>query len=142
MLLREISVELSFEYYPWLKILANKPQYIVMWAAFGVPVLMLLSALPFFILRKIGLALPDPFYTSFYGSLTVTWLMGFVVMIIMLFSEIAALRMALIWCLIFLFNLLFCIFYHRPIKKWIDMQASADKTPTTLKSKRKSKKAF
>jgi uncharacterized protein YacL len=113
-------MEFSIEYYPWLKTLSNNPPYIVIWAAFGVPVLMLLFLLPSKMLRSTKIALLQRLDTAFFASITVTWIIGFVVMMLLLFADIAVIRMAIIWCLIFVFHFVFCFIYYQPIKKWMD----------------------
>jgi hypothetical protein len=118
----------SFEYFAWLRLLNDNPPAMVAWAAFGVPLAMFASALPGYILRKMGLSIPSSFMTVFYTSGTITWLTGFIVMMILLFSGIAAIRMLIIWCLMYLFYFMFCLFYHRPLKKWMDSITENKKT--------------
>jgi hypothetical protein len=110
----------QFEHYQWLETLTEEPMLIAGWAAFGVPLAMLAWIVPSMTLRKIGLPLPDGLQRFFYTSGTITWLTGFIVMMILLFSGISGMRMLVIWCLMYLFYSLFCIFYHRPLRKWMD----------------------
>jgi hypothetical protein len=119
-MIQEKPMEFSIEYYPWLKTLTNNPPYIVMWAAFGVPALMLILLLPSKVLRSSKVALLQRADMAFYASITTTWIIGFVVMMLLLFTEIAPIRMLIIWCLIFVFHFIFCFIYYQPIKKWLD----------------------
>jgi hypothetical protein len=48
-------MEFSFKLYDFIQQIEATPHFMVMWAAFGVPALMLALALPFYILRKAGL---------------------------------------------------------------------------------------
>jgi hypothetical protein len=121
-----LEMIVSFEYHPWLDQLLAGPAIMVAWAAFGVPAVMFMFALPVFILRKIGLPLPDGFVRFFYTSSCLVWLTGFIVMMILLFSGISGLRMLLIWCLMYFFYAVFCFLYHRPLQKWLN-SISAEK---------------
>jgi hypothetical protein len=113
----------QFEHYDWLRALTEQPALMVVWAAFGVPLTLLLCLIPDIILRKIGLPLPGGLQRFFYTGGAITWLTGFVVMMVLLFSDISGIRMLLIWCLMYLFYSLFCIFYDRPLRKWMDSLA-------------------
>lgn len=129
---------LSFDYYPWLDRIIGEPALMAGWAAFGVPALMLLFALPAFILRKIGLSLPDGFVRFFYTSSCLVWITGFIVMMILIFSGISGIRMLLVWCLMYCVYSMFCLLYHRPLKKWLDSQtADKGKTDEPKRARRK-----
>jgi hypothetical protein len=125
----------QFEYYDWLRVLNEQPMFVTAWAAFGMPLALLACSMPGIVLRKIGLPLPDGMQYVFYTAGAMTWLTGFVVMMILLFSEISGIRMLLIWCLIYLFYCLFCTFYHRPLRKWMDSLVEEKETKTGDKEK-------
>jgi len=121
-------MEFSFKSYYFLQQIDANPQYMVMWAAFGVPLLMFALALPFFIFRKVGLEkFSKPLSTIVYSTLGITWITGFITMMILLFTEVTGIRMFLVWSLMFLTYLLFCIFYYRPLQKGV-MHISKKKT--------------
>jgi hypothetical protein len=128
----------SFDYYPWLDRLVSEPALVVAWAAFGVPAVMLLFALPAFILRKICLPLPHSFVRFFYTSSCLVWITGFIVMMILIFSGISGMRMLLVWCLMYCFYFMFCLLYHRPLSKWLDSKtAEKEKTDEPKPARRK-----
>lgn len=113
-------MEFSFNYYDFLQTLDANPDYMVMWAAFGVPVLMFALALPLFILKKIGLQEQSkPFANVAYLSLGITWILGFITMIIMMFTEVSGVRMFLVWSLMFFTYLLFSMFNYKSLMKGV-----------------------
>jgi hypothetical protein len=113
-------MEFSFKLYHFLEQLEANPQYMVMWASFGVPILMLGLALPAFIARKSGLEkYSKPFFSILYISLIVSWLTGFVVMMIFLFTGVSGIRMFITWILLFVTYFIFTIFNHNQINMWL-----------------------
>jgi hypothetical protein len=113
-------MEFSFKLYHFLEQLEANPQYMVMWASFGVPILMLGLALPAFIARKLRLEkYSKPFFSILYISLIVSWLTGFVVMMIFLFTGVSGIRMFITWILLFVTYFIFTIFNHNQIDRWL-----------------------
>lgn len=113
-------MEFSFKLYDFIREIEVNRHYMVMWAAFGVPALMLALCLPLYIIRKIGL---DKYlsgsYTVIFSSLGVTWILGFITMIILFFTEVSGIRMFMIWVLMFLTYLVFCAFNYKMLSKWL-----------------------
>ena len=114
-------MEFSFKLYEFLSDIENKPEIMVIWAAFGVPALMFALALPLYITRKMGLEKTlKPVVNVTYLSLGISWLLGFVTMIILLFANVTGIRMFMIWVLMFLTYLFFCIFNRRQLMKGVE----------------------
>lgn len=113
-------MEFSFKLYHFLERLEANPQYMVMWASFGVPLLMLGLALPAFIARKSRLEkYSKPFFSILYISLIVSWITGFAVMMIFLFTGVSGIRMFVTWILLFITYFIFTIFNHNQINMWL-----------------------
>lgn len=113
-------MEFSFNYYDFLQTLEANPEYMVMWAAFGVPVLMFALALPLFILRKIGLQEQSkPFANVAYLSLGITWILGFVTMMIMMFTNVSGIHLFIVWVLMFITYLAFTLFNYKRLMKGV-----------------------
>jgi hypothetical protein len=114
-------MEFSFKYYEILHYFEAEPAMVVMCAAFGIPLLMFALALPLYIFRKIGLDKTlKPFYSILYIPLAISWIIGFVLMMILLFTGVSGIRMVLIWSLLYLTYLAFGIFNRKAINRWID----------------------
>jgi hypothetical protein len=114
-------MEFSFKLFDFLQDVENKPEIMVMWAAFGIPVLMFALALPLYILRKLGLEESiKPAVSVVYLSLSITWILGFVTMMVLLFANVTGIRMFLVWSLMFLTYLIFCIFNRKQLMKGVD----------------------
>ena len=114
-------MEFSFKAYQFLADIEANRHYMVLWAAFGVPLFMLALTLPFYILRKLGLYnFMKPFYSVIYLSLGISWILGFITLMVLYFSEVSGIRMFLIWGLMFLTYFVFCIFNRNMLNQWID----------------------
>jgi len=113
-------MEFSFKLYDFLQMLEDNPQYMVMWSAFGVPLLMFALALPLYIFRKIGLQeQAKPLANLAYISLGITWIIGFITMMIMMFTDVSGIRMFLVWSLMFITYLTFTLFNYKILIKGV-----------------------
>lgn len=111
-------MELSFEYSEYIKKIDLKPELILLWSGLGIPVLMIILAIPVGILRKIGLHNYIPqINTVIYGSLLLAWLLGTVTILLLYFLGISGVRLALVWLVLFFGYFLFCLFNGTPIRK-------------------------
>lgn len=111
-------MEFSFKYYDFLKMLDAHPEYMVIWASFGVPLLMLAFVMPFFVLRKIGLQEHSkPFANVIYLTLGITWILGFMIMMIMMFSNVSGVHMLLTWLLILITYMAFVLTNYKTLMK-------------------------
>ena len=114
-------MEFSFKLYEFLQAVETNRHYMVMWAAFGVPLFMLVLTLPFYILRKLGLYnFMKPFYSVIYLSLGISWILGFITLMVLYFAYVSGIRMFLIWILMFLTYFVFCIFNRTMLNQWVD----------------------
>jgi len=113
----------SFEIPGWMELFLDKPELTILWAAFGMPLFILAFM---FVIRWL-LAM---FHTEFRkkvmnilgATLVFTWLAGFILIMIMFFSEIHPVKLILCWFSLLITTLVFCIIEQRPILKWIDSQ--------------------
>ncbi|WP_025739967.1 hypothetical protein [Aquimarina pacifica] len=90
-------MELSFEYFGFLKILDETPEIMIFATAFGTPILMLIIS-P---IAKLYRSSPvkETINMILFGSLTIGWIGGFVLMIILSFGDISGIKLFLIWIL-------------------------------------------
>lgn len=122
-------MEFSFKLYDFLQMLEENPQYMVIWGAFGVPALMLVLALPFVIMSKIGFKKGSQAIANVvYLTLFATWILGFITMMIMMFTEVSGIRMFMVWSLMFITYLAFVLFNYNGLMKGVG-NLSKKKTP-------------
>ena len=121
-------MEFSFKLYDFIKAIEANRQYIVMWSAFGMPLLILALTLPLYIVRKIGLyPVLKPFYSILYCSLFITWIIGFVAMMVLFFTEVSGIRMFMIYVLILITYIFFTIFNYKKLNTVIDEKSKSMK---------------
>ena len=121
-------MEWSFKYYSWIAALTREPHFMVMFAAFGVPLLMLAIVIPLYILRKLGFPkAAERMGGLIYPPIVITWILGFVVMIIFSFTGVDAIRMFLCWCVLLLCSFMFTLVNRKAISQW--MKETGKKKP-------------
>lgn len=111
-------MEFSFEYFELFKIVNEQPMLVVMWAAFGVPLFMLVFTLlcaliPF---KKIKIKV----LSVVLSILAITWIIGFAVSIILLFAEVSGIKLVFIWCTLLLTASIFYSFHAAEMEKLYD----------------------
>lgn len=114
-------MELNFSFIDLLKAIDREPIFMVMWAAFGVFFTIFLLMIPMYIFRKLGVS--AYFKTGFgilIGTILISWIIGFISQIILLFSDVSGIRMLLIWIIMFVTYLVFCVFNKKAILKWVN----------------------
>ncbi|MDU1905387.1 MAG: hypothetical protein E6772_11435 [Dysgonomonas sp.] len=112
-------MEFSFEMPSWLMPLIEEPGYLVMWAAFGVFLLILVLSLVFSMLGKLMFrAFFDKMVFITVTTLLATWLTGFVSMMIFLFTGVSSIKMLLIWITLFVGYLIFSIINRRGLERF------------------------
>lgn len=112
-------MELSFEIPAWLESFLSEPVYVVLWAVFGVAfTVALLSFVPARIDKILKVNYLVRLFTPGITALAITWISGFPAMAILLFSGISAVRMFLIWCIVFVGFLIFSIVERKAISKF------------------------
>lgn len=121
-------MELNFSFIDLLKVIDEEPIFMVMWAAFGVFFTIFLLMIPMYIFKKLGIS--AYFETAFgilTGAILISWITGFISQMILLFSDVSGIRMLLIWIIMFVTYLMFCIFNKKTILKWINEHSSVKK---------------
>ncbi|MNK01402.1 hypothetical protein D3C87_192000 [compost metagenome] len=120
-------MEFSFKLYDFIQQIETNRHYMVMWAAFGVPAFMFALCLPLFIIRKVGL---DKYikgsYTVIFSSLGITWILGFITMMILFSTEVSGIRMFMVWVVMFVTYLTFCAFNNKMLSKWLTEFSKTD----------------
>ncbi|MDR1896033.1 MAG: hypothetical protein LBR10_04495 [Prevotellaceae bacterium] len=112
-------MEFSFKIPEWLVTVVEQPVYIVVWAAFGVFFSALILAVIFSRAGKIFSAkIFDKIATVIVSTLMITWITGFVSMIILLFTGLSGIKMLLIWLSTFTGYFIFSIINYREIKRF------------------------
>lgn len=117
-------MEFSFEIPHYIEPFMENPMLIVAWAAFGTPLFMMIFL---FIVHWIfGIArskLRENMLIILATSLISTWLIGFMLMILMLFGGVHPVKMIICWILLLTVALIFCSVENRLIRKWINNMA-------------------
>lgn len=113
-------MELHSELIHYLDFINKEPALVMAWAAFGVPLLMALLAIPFGFLRKIGIPKTDSAYGFICIILFFCWMIGFLSQMAFLFLGISGLKMLLLWVIMFFVYAVFVTLNYGYIRKWID----------------------
>lgn len=108
-------MEFSFRFYEIFKTVEANPMLMVMWAAFGVPLVMLVFAFVSRLYRK--LSFQKKLNTIIFLSLGVSWILGFIIMITLFFAEVSGIKLLIIWLVIYFSLLLFCIIHSTELSK-------------------------
>lgn len=114
-------MEFSFEIPDWMDPFLEEPGLIVAWAAFGVSLSMLAFSLATgWIIKKLKSRFVDKVMQLLGVVFLVTWLVGFVMTILMLFGGVHPVKMILCWMLLLIVVTIFCVMEHRLVLKKID----------------------
>jgi hypothetical protein len=116
-------MEFSFEIPAWLVAFVSNPMHIVIWAAFGVFFFAILIFLVLLFLEKI-FANKISFrkiITPLIAALLISWIPGFISMILFTFLEISAIKMAFIWISMFVGYVFFSIANQREIDRLLNI---------------------
>tara|TARA_R110000823_G_scaffold315705_1_gene451128 strand:- start:168928 stop:169281 length:354 start_codon:yes stop_codon:yes gene_type:complete len=108
-------MEFSFEYFEILKQVNKTPSYTVMWAAFGVPLLIAVFMLCTIVIPNKDIKLKVN--TAIISILGITWILGFITTILFLFTGISGIKLLAIWCTLFVSVSIFYIFHSTEIAK-------------------------
>jgi hypothetical protein len=113
-------VEISFAAHTLLRALGDQPELMAIWTGFG-PLLMILALPVSKLLRATKLVWLERLDTAYYLALTLTWIIGFVVTMLLIFfaDGITPIRIALIWLSMFVVYFVFSFIYYAPIKRWM-----------------------
>jgi hypothetical protein len=113
-------MELSFELIDYLNKINENPEHVVLWAAFGVPALLAALAIPFGMLRKIGVQQAPSVYAFVAAVFLCNWLMGFVSQMAFMILGVPGIKMLLLWLIMFFIYSIFVSLNYAYIKKWVD----------------------
>lgn len=95
------------------------------WAAFGVPILMIIIA---FLTRLIpNKNFRKKINTILLSALAVCWILGFILMILFLFANVSGIKQLFIWCVLCVSLIIFAIIHYKEIDKLIDDMAKKSK---------------
>ncbi len=112
-------MEFSFEIPAWIKTLIDQPVYIVVWAAFGVFFgAMIITLILSWIGKIVSTKALDNIIIPLVSAIMLTWITGFLSMIILLFTGLSGIKMLLIWISIFVGYLVFSILNRRAIERF------------------------
>ncbi|MFC5047413.1 hypothetical protein ACFSTE_07205 [Aquimarina hainanensis] len=111
-------MELSFDFLPFIDLVIENPMYMVLWAAFGVPVVMLLAIVLFKWVSRFSFT--KKFYMIIYGSLFLVWIIGFAMMILLFFLEVSAEKLYVIWWGLFFMIVIFSLVNVNALIRFFD----------------------
>ncbi|MDR2916721.1 MAG: hypothetical protein LBV74_18150 [Tannerella sp.] len=114
-------MEFCFEMPDWLEPFMENPMFIVAWAAFGMPLFMMaLLFVVHWIFGIVSSELRENILIILATALIITWLAGFILMILMLFGGVHPVKMIICWILLLTVALIFCSVENQLIRKWIN----------------------
>lgn len=107
----------------------SNPASMVIWAAFGMPFTVLIVAMLLAALRKakIRTAFTTDTQLLLISLISITWIMGFVTQIIMLFIGVSGLRMMIIWIIMVICYFGFLMFNKKMFLKWANSHSPFEK---------------
>ncbi|WP_346881898.1 hypothetical protein [uncultured Algibacter sp.] len=120
-------MELNSSISEFLHLLSQKPAYVVLGAAFGVPLFMFVYAMIIARIYK-GAVFASVLNTIIFTTLGIVWIIGFILTIVLLFTGISGLKLFLIWLSLLVFITIFIIVNFTSVNKFLDeMIASSNK---------------
>lgn len=120
-------MELNSSISEFLHLLSQKPAYVVLGAAFGVPLFMFVYAMTIARIYK-GAVFASVLNTIIFTTLGLVWIIGFILTIVLLFTGISGLKLFLIWLSLLVFITIFIIVNFTSVNKFLDeMIASSNK---------------
>ncbi len=88
-----------------------------LWAAFGVPILMIVIA---FLTRLIpNKDFRKKINTVLLSALATCWIFGFILMILFLFANVSGIKQLFIWCTLCISLIFFAIIHYKELDKLI-----------------------
>ena len=113
--------EFSFKFIDLVLLFEKTPMLMVMWAAFGFIFSILILLIPSMILRKMGLTLKLDKVMGVMGVIiALTWVVGFITQMILLFSDVPGFKMFIIWILMLFTFIIFAITNYQMIVKYLN----------------------
>ncbi|WP_461533168.1 hypothetical protein [Sinomicrobium sp.] len=115
------------EVYDIVHSIEENPAFMVIWAAFGVPITSFVISIILYQLTKKWTKQNALLTTTIAALIVVVWILGFVTQMILLFMGASGIQMLLIWIVMFLTYLIFTIFNQKSIYKFISDSEIAKK---------------
>ena len=113
-------MELTFNFIDLARLVEEKPAHVVTWAAFGLPLVILVISLFLSLLTKLKIrkAFKEDTLILVSSLIAILWLLGFITQMIFLFTEVSGLRMLIIWIVMVICYSAFVLFNSNMIIKW------------------------
>lgn len=111
-------MELPFKYLPFIEFIIKEPMFVVIWATFGVPLLMFILFLLTRLYKNVSFA--TNLNTIIFSSLSFTWIAGFIISIVLLFSGVSGIKLYFIWITLCVSSFIFSTFNNNAITKLYD----------------------
>jgi len=113
-------MELTFNFIDLARLVEEKPAHVVTWAAFGLPLVILVISLFLSLLTKLKIrkAFKEDTLILVSSLIAILWLLGFITQMIFLFTEVSGLRMLIIWIVMAICYSAFVLFNSNMIIKW------------------------
>lgn len=107
----------------------QNPFIMVIWSAFGLPLAMFVIGMLLVILRKLKMrnAFKEDTLLLLISLITISWIIGFITQIIMLFTQVSGLRMMMIWIIMVICYFGFLMFNRKMVLKWAKSNSPFDK---------------
>ena len=104
----------------------KNPIFMVMWAAFGIFLSFFILLIPIIFLRKIGIQNKriEDSLAVVTGIIMISWILGFISQMILLFTGVRGLKMLIIWIIMFFTVSAFTIANKKMILKWVHKKSS------------------
>ena len=114
-------MEFGFEIPHWMNPFLENPMLIVIWAAFGMPLFILVFMFVIhWLLGIFSAGFREKVIMVLAVTLVITWLVGFILMMLMFFSGVHPVKLIFCWFLLFITVFVFCIMEYRLVLKWIN----------------------
>ncbi len=110
---------LPYQSLPFLDNIIETPILMVAWAAFGVPLVIFLLILLSKLYRQYKIS--SYIDTVIFSSLFFTWIVGFILLIFLLFANVSGVKLYFIWITVFVSSLVFSIINNRALVKYLGL---------------------
>lgn len=112
---------LPFKDFPFLQNVIEEPILIVIFSAFGIPALLMGLAL-ISIPVKNRISVSNYLLTIIFVPLLMTWIVGFIAMMALFFAQVSAIKLYLIWLLLFFSSYIFTVINSNSITKYLNSE--------------------
>ncbi len=124
-----LSFNFNYSFIDLAQWVEREPVTMVIWSAFGVPFCIFVVSMLLIILRKLHLrkAFKTDTQLLLVSLIALTWVIGFITQIIMLFMQVSGLRMMLIWIIMVICYFSFLMLNRKMYLKWARTHSPFDK---------------